>query len=530
MLGRYAWLVVCRLAHASHGEDQHVIARFLTTASPAAGGLSLRSIGSAVRWTLVAAGALGAPFVSDLAAAQAISFGELRAAAVDAMGGVEVDRIEIAGSGWDACLGQAWNVNEGWARWELTDYRRVIDYAEAASLQTAMRRPAMDPERVGGCGAQPGGAASRQQSRVDGASAWPDQLPIWLTPHGFLRLAENGETSVAAADGGVKVTVRVPRDDIVYTFDGYYDEDYRLERIETWIDDSVFGDMSVEAEFGGYRSFGGIVYPESLVYKQGGLTTLSLTFDEVVPGTQAETSVASGPPRAGGGGARPAESGPSYVELGDGVFVMLGAYQGVAVEFDEFAVVIDGLQNDNRVRELIRLTHEAIPNKPIRYVVVTHSHFDHASGLRDFVAEGAVVVTHEANVEFFERALSAPRTLAADRTLRRPGGSVTVQGVSGRHVISDDSGQAIELLAIEGSMHADDMLVAYLPRVKAIVESDLLQPWINPVFGGGGHPYLVHLHGELERLGVDYGQFVPIHTPPEPPAMPKSALIEAVRR
>src|SRR5690606_35837186 len=139
-----------------------------------------------------------------------------------------------------------------------------------------------------------------------------------------------------------------------------------------------------------------------------------------------------------------------YVELGDGVFVMLGAYQGVAVEFDEFAVVIDGLQNDSRVRELIRLTHEAIPNKPIRYVVVTHSHFDHASGLRDFIAEGAVVVTHEANVEFFERALSAPRTLAADRTLRRPGGSVTVQGVSGRHVISDDSGQAIELLAIEG--------------------------------------------------------------------------------
>jgi len=36
------------------------------------------------------------------------------------------------------------------------------------------------------------------------------------------------------------------------------------------------------------------------------------------------------------------------------VFVMLGAYQGTAVEFDDFSVVIDGLQNDNRSRELIR--------------------------------------------------------------------------------------------------------------------------------------------------------------------------------
>ena len=507
--------------------------RFLATASPARAGVRHRSFTSAARSALVV-GVLSASCVSANAVAQAVSFDDVRAAALEALGGVDVERIELVGSGWDACLGQAWNVNEGWARWELTDYRRVIDYETAASLQTAMRRPDMDPGRVGGCGAQPGGAATRQQTRIDGSSAWADQLPIWLTPHGFLRLADLNEASVEAADRGVKVTVRVPRGDIVYSVDGYYDESYRLERIETRIDDSVFGDMLVEAEFEGYRRFGDIVYPESFMYRQGGWPTFSLTLEQVVPNTEAPTTVASGPPRAGGGGGAPAASSePPYVELGDGVFVMLGAYQGVAVEFDDFVVVIDGLQNDDRSRELIRLTHEAIPNKPIRYVVVTHSHFDHSSGLRDFIAEGAIVLTHEANVEFFERALSAPRTLADDPALRRPGGPVTVEGVAGRRVISDDSGQAVELLALEGSMHADDMLVAYIPRVKAIVESDLLQPWINPIFGGGRegpHPYLVHLYDELERLGVDYEQFVPIHRPPEPPTMPKSALLEAVGR
>jgi hypothetical protein len=37
--------------------------------------------------------------------------------------------VEFSGNGWDACLGQAWNVDDGrWARWALRDYNRVIDY------------------------------------------------------------------------------------------------------------------------------------------------------------------------------------------------------------------------------------------------------------------------------------------------------------------------------------------------------------------------------------------------------------------
>jgi len=38
-----------------------------------------------------------------------------------------------------------------------------------------------------------------------------------------------------------------------------------------------------------------------------------------------------------------------------------------------------------------------LPNKPIKYVVNTHHHFDHAGGLGLFVAEGAIIITHEVN-------------------------------------------------------------------------------------------------------------------------------------
>jgi glyoxylase-like metal-dependent hydrolase (beta-lactamase superfamily II) len=473
-----------------------------------------------------------------------MSFDALRDRAIEAMGGRAVHRLEYTGDGWDACVGQAWDVNEGWARWEIRDYRRVIDYDAVESLQTAQRRAGLDPGRLGGCGAQPGAAASTQRSSIDAASPWADQLPIWLTPQGFLDLAARATPKVERHGAEWKVAVEVPSDSgVVHVVNGYYGDDFRLRRVQTWVDDSVFGDLEVVAELGAYRRFGSIEFPASLLYKQGGFATLSLTIDGVEPDTSASAVPESSPRRRPAGPAAGA-AGASYVKIGDGVFVLPGSYQSVAVEFADFSVVIDGLQNDARAAEIIRLTHEAIPGKPIRYVVSTHSHFDHASGLRLFAADGAVILTQRRNVAFFQHALDTPRTLngarAADSARAADGAAAAgsragdrVLGVGDRFVIRDGSGQAVELYKLEGSVHADDMLIAYLPRIKTIVEADVFQPWINPVFGGGRegpHPFLVYLDRELKRLGLDYAQFVPVHAPNPPLVMPKSVLVDALNR
>jgi glyoxylase-like metal-dependent hydrolase (beta-lactamase superfamily II) len=355
----------------------------------------------------------------------------------------------------------------------------------------------------------------------------PQKLPIWLTPHGVLALADIGETSLTRTGIGWQLSVASESGGVSYMAVTDYDADYLPLATTTWIDDPIFGDMEVVAEFSDYRNFDGIQYPGSLVLKQGGLATLDLTIESV------ETAVDSpdiGPARAFGGGA--AADGPTYTEIGDGVFVMHGAYQSVAVEFDEFSIVIDGMQNDSRTEEVIRLTHEAIPQKPIRYVVNTHSHFDHASGLRQYAAEGATILTHEINVSFFREALTAPRTLNPNR-IEPSRVDPDIQGINDRYVLSDDAGQRVELVPLGPSQHAADMIIAYLPAIKTVVESDLLQPWVNPIFAGNGdgpHPYLAYLYDELARADIDVDQFVPIHNPPEPPTMPRSALDEAIGR
>lgn len=449
--------------------------------------------------------------------------------AEQALGG-DIERLEFTGQGWEACLGQPWSVREGWARWEITDYRRVIDFSAPASSQSAMRRAGLDPGKLGGCGAQPDAAPSRQQSFVGPASSWEQQLALWLTPPGFLRLAAGQGGELRREGEGYVLTFEVEHGGVTYPFEGRFGADFLPRRIITALDDPVFGDMPVEAEFADYRDFGALRFPANLEIAQGGFPVLALEIDSA--GLAAESPEA--PPARQGGGGGPGQGqaeAPPYSEAGEGVFVMHGAYQAVAVEFADFAVVIDGMQNEARTREVIDLTHQAIPGKPIRYAVITHAHFDHASGLRHFVAEGATLLTHESNADFFQRALSRPRTLnsAAEDGGGQP---VRVQDVGESHVIEDGT-QRLELHHLKGSLHADDMLIAYLPGPGLVVESDLLQPWINPVFGGGRdtpHPYLVHLADELARLGIDYQAFVPVHRPPQPPLMPRSALTEAVER
>src|SRR5687767_4172912 len=155
-----------------------------------------------------------------------------------AMGADNLKTLEFAGNGWDACLGQAWNVTDGrWARWELRDYNRVIDYDAGSSRHTAQQRAGMDPQAVGGCGAVPGAAARAQQSNITPNSPWPQQLQVWLTPHGFIRLARDNkpaaEIQTVSGRRLTVVTFPVTRGNETYRMRGYFNSDNLLEKIET---------------------------------------------------------------------------------------------------------------------------------------------------------------------------------------------------------------------------------------------------------------------------------------------------------
>jgi len=212
-------------------------------------------------------------------------------------------------------------------------------------------------------------------------------------------------------------------------------------------------------------------------------------------------------------------------KLADGVWYLGGgSHNSLAVEFKDYAAVIEGPLNDARSKAVIAETHKLIPNKPIRYLVNTHHHFDHLGGIRAFVAEGATVITDDRNKDFYRNVVLAPqpRSLSPDRLSQFPfattgPGTLALQTFTDRYTIADET-RTIELYHVDGLNHATDMLVAYLPQSKILVNADLYSP---PPQGGNlpnVNENAVALFNNVKRLKLDVAQHVPIHGNPGPQA------------
>ncbi len=153
-----------------------------------------------------------------------------------------------------------------------------------------------------------------------------------------------------------------------------------------------------------------------------------------------------------------------------------------------------------------------IPNKPIRYGVISHHHFDHTGGLAAVVAEGIAIVTPQVNQAFLEKALSAPRTLAPD-TLSKSGKKVKIDPVVGDKRVFQDDTRTFEVHLIKGLPHADGLLIGYLPKEKILVYADMfnLPPAATPV----PNPPVVGtmvFADNLDRLKLDVERIMSVHS------------------
>ena len=159
-------------------------------------------------------------------------------------------------------------------------------------------------------------------------------------------------------------------------------EDNLVEKVESWNTNPVLGDMLTETTYTDYKDFGGVQFPTKITQKQGGFPTLDLTISEVKPNAPVDIQVPDN--------VRQASVQVKTDKVADGVWYLTGGtHHSVVVEMKDHLVVIEGPQNDERATAVIAEVKKTVPNKPIKYVVNSHHHFDHAGGLGAFVAEGA---------------------------------------------------------------------------------------------------------------------------------------------
>jgi glyoxylase-like metal-dependent hydrolase (beta-lactamase superfamily II) len=177
----------------------------------------------------------------------------------------------------------------------------------------------------------------------------------------------------------------------------------------------------------------------------------------------------------------------------------------------DHVLVVESGQSDARGTAVMAAAKQAIPNKPIRFVVNSHPHFDHASGLAAAAAEGATILTHRNNEQVLERLLAGPRTLIGDSLSkvanRRPN---VVEGVGDRDVRKGANGKVVELHHIPNE-HSDGMVAVYLPVEKVVWTADVTAVNPNPLQLGT----LRSAATALRKLNLDYNVWIPAH-PPNP--------------
>src|SRR5206468_7024263 len=129
----------------------------------------------------------------------------------------------------------------------------------------------------------------------------------------------NNATVSAKTVGGKKFSVLTFNGQNKAKVNGYINDQNMVERVETWIDNPVLGDMLFDATYTDYKDFGGVKFPTKIVQKQGDYPILDLTITDVKPNVPVTIQ---GPP------AQPpaAAAVPAPEKLGDGVYLILGGY------------------------------------------------------------------------------------------------------------------------------------------------------------------------------------------------------------
>jgi len=467
-------------------------------------------------------------------------------AADKAIGASAVKSVVYTGTGRMGYVGQQFATGD-LPRTDLKSYTMAIDYGAKSSKEEYVRVQGNNIPRGGGAGF-PVQGEPKFANFVSGNMAWnlnaqgqPNPTPgnaevgqfmIWTTPHGFIKAAlESGNATLSDRTfNRTGETVKVVGFTTMgkYRVTGEFDKDNLLERVVTWIPNPVMGDMLVELRYSDYKDVGGgAKFPFHIHGHQGdhplipgGHNWLDVRVSDAKVNADATVAVPDAVRNAPAPQMRVATT-----KLGEGVWLLAGgSHNSLAVEFKDFITVIEGPLDDARSNAVIAEAHKTIPNKPIKYLVNTHNHFDHLGGIRTFVAEGATVITDDRNREFYQQVVLAPqpRTLSPDRLSRFPfaptgPGTLALQTFSDKYTISDGQ-QTIELLHIEGLNHSDNMLVAYLPKDKILINADLYSP---PPQGGtlaNVSANAVVFFNNVKRLKLDVAQHVPIHGNPGPQA------------
>ena len=169
-------------------------------------------------------------------------------------------------------------------------------------------------------------------------------------------------------------------------------------------------------------------------------------------------------------------------ELAPGVqHVVGGSHNSLIVEMRDHLIAFDAPVSDGQSNWTIRTAQARYGNKPVRYLVLTHHHMDHAGGLRAYLAQGATLVVGRGAAAHYRRVLAAPVTRNPDLAPRDYAKANIIE-VSDRYVMRDGPGGGREVSAhLTENPHVEAMLIGYVADARIGFVTDIWSPGAAPL-------------------------------------------------
>jgi len=219
------------------------------------------------------------------------------------------------------------------------------------------------------------------------------------------------------------------------------------------------------------------------------------------------------PALAGEGLTRVSENVYSYVGVeDDSPARSFGANAGIVVGRDGI-LVVDTLVSAKEAGRFIADIRK-VSDKPIRYVVNTHCHLDHAFGNSEFGKLGAVVVAHEDCAAYLKE--QGVETLKNIGEFGLTGEQMEGTEIEQPDIVFNDrleidlGGLTVRLVSA-GPAHVKGSIFAFVPEEKVLFAGDVLFTDYHPFSGEGDLGVWLKALDSMEAIGAE--KFVPGHGP-----------------
>ncbi|UXE67615.1 MAG: MBL fold metallo-hydrolase [Chryseotalea sp. WA131a] len=259
---------------------------------------------------------------------------------------------------------------------------------------------------------------------------------------------------------------------------------YMLEKVETLGYSDIYGDVSFETVYKDFTDKNGIKIPSTRIDYEYGKPERELTYSDLRFDLKPDTSnlrIKWLPEYFRKKLSEPVSAKEQF-EFStisptlDLVKILSQNNKALIAKFADYIALFEVPQGIDLNIQLIEELKKRYPDRPLRYLFVTHHHPDHAGGIRAYANQQITLITTAGNKEYFEKILTTSHSIGINKALYNEPIKLKMEFVplTGDKIVKDKFNEVIGYEIGANTSHTSEHLAYYFPKSKILWTGDLL--------------------------------------------------------